>query len=279
MRKKQYGLIGHPIGHSMSQFVHERLFELSNTCATYTVVDIPQKTLSERIPDLNELDGYNVTIPFKRVIIQYMDKLSRKAELYGSVNTVLNQYLIEGHTTDADGFLKSLEYENVELSGRVVILGSGGLARTIGYEAVICGANTCLAVAPFDLAAAASLSGEIRDHFSNWDMDTCLIDRLSGPIDLLINATPIGMYPKCDDMPVCESILKDCKCVFDAVYNPFQTALLKSAEANGAKAISGLYMLVWQAALSHKVWYGAEFSSEDIEQLYEDTRKKQQACF
>lgn len=276
---QKYGLIGHPLEHSMSPFIHQRLFEMSKINATYDIIDIKPKELDNCVPELNKLTGYNVTLPFKRVIIQYLDKLSRKSKLYGSVNTVLNDYLIQGYTTDADGFLKSLADEDIQLKGRIVILGTGGVARTFAYESVIAGADTCLAVAPYDLSNAASLSGEIKNHFMNWDIDTCLIDRLQGPIDLLINATPVGMYPKDDNIPVNTSILSQCKCVFDAVYNPLDTKFLQVARANGSKAISGLSMLVYQAVFSHKVWYNAEFTDNQIKQIYEDTKKHELSLF
>lgn len=279
MSLQKYGLIGHPLGHSMSSFIHKRLFELSKINASYDIFDIPTKELDTYIPELNKLSGYNVTIPYKRVIIQYLDKLSRKSQMYGSVNTVLNNYLTEGHTTDADGFLKSLEKENVSLDGRVVILGAGGVARTLAYESVISGADTTIAVAPFDLTAAACLSGEIKNNFSRWEISTCLIDRIKGPIDLLINATPVGMYPKIDDMPVNSSVLANCHCVFDAVYNPINTKLLQAANANGVKAISGISMLVYQAMFSHQIWYDAKFSDDDINMLCEDTRIQQEKLF
>lgn len=255
--------------------MHRRLFEISKLDAEYQTINIPQDALSSEMLKMTALEGYNVSIPFKRIIPQYLDKISRKAKLYGSVNTVKNDYLIKGYTTEADGFLLALEREGIPLKGRVVILGTGSMARNIAFESVICGADTCLAATRYNLLDAAKLSGEIRDSFSNWDADTCLIDRMEGPIDLLINAVSMWQRLKHEEYNISDELLSNCACVFDTLYTPVDTVFLKKARANGAKVVSGLYMLLCQAVLSHKIWYEAEFPSEVIEQLYEDVIKMQ----
>ena len=109
MKKRNFAVIGHPIGHTMSPFIHKRLFELSHENGDYTVLDISPDELPVKIHALNELAGYNITIPNKQAIIPYLDTLDKKAALYGSVNTVKNGSVREGFTTDPDGFLKALE--------------------------------------------------------------------------------------------------------------------------------------------------------------------------
>ncbi len=267
MNKKHFAVIGHPIGHTMSPFIHKRLFELSGIDAEYDILNIAPTNLSTAYSSLKELDGYNITLPHKRAILPFLDSLSRKATLYGSVNTVKNEKCSKGYTTDPDGFLRALEHAQVPLQGKVVILGTGGVARVMAYESVLAGCDTVIAVRPSDLSTAASLSGEILTRVIAPQIKTCTIESIEGPIDLLVNATPVGMYPKIHETPVSSDIIAQCEAVFDAVYNPMETLLQKTARSLGIKTVGGISMLVWQAVGSHEVWDGSLYSKKDIETL------------
>ena len=280
MRKKQYAVIGHPIAHTMSPFIHKRLFELSGIDADYGVIGIAPENLNEQYNSvLKKLDGYNITIPHKQNIIPLLDNIDSKAGLYGSVNTVLNREgNSRGFTTDPDGFLKALEYAGIPLSGRVVILGCGGAARTMAYEAALAGANLEFAVREQSLHKAQKLVDEIKTKLKIRCARYYAVDELEGDITTLINATPVGMTPAIDFQPVSDKQLLRCENVFDAVYNPLKTKLIKKAEANGANAEGGMSMLVWQAVASHKHWDGSSYDPKDIEQLcadaYEELKSK-----
>lgn len=279
MSTRKFAVIGHPIGHTMSPFIHKRLFELSQTKGEYSVLDIAPEELGTKINILKELDGYNITIPHKQAIIPYLDKLDKKAELYGSVNTVKNVEISEGFTTDPDGFVLALKAAGIPLGGNVVILGSGGVARTFAYEAAIAGCNTTIAVRPDDLPAAAALAGEIKVNIHSAYISTSLISRLSGEFDLLVNATPVGMYPNTDAIAATPQILEKCENVFDAVYNPLNTKLLNTAKANGSKTLGGMSMLVWQAVRAHEIWDNVSYNPDDIAQLVEDSTKELEKKF
>ncbi|MGN0469634.1 MAG: shikimate dehydrogenase family protein [Acutalibacteraceae bacterium] len=271
MSTRKFAVIGHPIGHTMSPFIHKRLFELAKTDGDYEIFDISPEELPNKISALNELYGYNITIPHKQAIIPLIDKLDRKAELYGSVNTVKNGEIREGYTTDPDGFLKALHFGGIPLRNNVLILGCGGVARTFAFEAALAGCNTTIAVRPDDLKDVARLAGELNSKILSPSVSTCVIERISGNFDLLVNATPLGMYPNIDTMAVSPEIVNKCKYVFDAVYNPLETKLIKTAKANGATAVGGMSMLVWQAAVSHEIWDGSVYNTDDINQLVEDS--------
>lgn len=279
MSTRKFAVIGHPIGHTMSPFIHKRLFELSQTEGEYSVFDIAPEELGAKINMLKELDGYNITIPHKQAIIPYLDSLDKKAELYGSVNTVKNGEVSEGFTTDPDGFVLALKAAGIPLGGNVVILGSGGVARTFAYEAAIAGCNTTIAVRPDDLPAAAELAGEIKVNIQSAYISTSLISRLNGEFDLLVNATPVGMYPNTDAMAATPQILEKCANVFDAVYNPLNTKLLNAAKANGSKTLGGMSMLVWQAVRAHEIWDNVSYNPDDIAQLVEDSAKELEKKF
>lgn len=277
MTKKKFAVIGHPIGHTMSPFIHKRLFELSGQNCDYDVLDIAPEVLGVQFQSvLKELAGFNITIPHKQGIIPYLTRLDPKAALYGSVNTVKNidNKVYEGYTTDPDGFLKALKFGNIPFKGNVVIVGCGGVARTFAYEAALAGCNLTIAVRPEDLPIAAALAGELRLKSGVTSLATSYISRMEGDFDLLVNATPVGMYPHTDAMAVSKETLSHCACVFDAVYNPLETTLLKTARANGSTVLGGISMLVWQAVVAHEIWDGSVYSDDDIRQLCSDTSEE-----
>lgn len=276
MSIKKFAVIGHPIGHTMSPFIHNRLFKLSGIEAEYIKLDIaPENLADEYNKVLSKLDGYNITIPHKQNIIPLIDEIDEKAKMYGSVNTVANiDGAAKGYTTDPDGFLKALDAAGIVLDGRVVILGCGGVARTMAYEVVLKGLPLLFAVRKEDVEIAKALCNEIENTVKDAKVSFCLIDELSGDIDVLVNATPLGMFPKIDVQPVSDSVINRCASVFDAVYNPLETVLIRKALANGAKAVGGMSMLVWQAVVAHEKWDGSVYDKEDIAKLCVDSAEE-----
>ncbi len=276
MSKKHYAVIGHPIGHTMSPFIHKRLFELSGVDAEYTAIDIaPENLAAEYSETLKKLDGYNITIPHKQSIIKLIDETDEKAKMYGSVNTVLNSDgKAKGFTTDPDGFIRAIEAAGITLGGRIMILGCGGVARTMAYEIALRGLEFEFAVRRQDVGQAGLLCLDITRKIPGAKVSFGLIDQIIGNVDLLINATPIGMYPNVDEQPVHNCAIGRCKSVFDAVYNPLETVLVKRARANGSVAEGGMSMLVWQAVVSHQHWDGSVYDKADIDRLCLDAAKE-----
>lgn len=276
--KHQFALIGDPIIHSISPFIHKRLFEISKIYAEYNLFNISTKDLACSIPILKNLDGYNITIPHKQSIIPFLDVLYGKAKLYNCVNTVKNEKVSCGYNTDADGFLSALKFEKVPLNGNITILGCGGVARIFGFESVLNGCDVTFAVRDQSLGKATALCNDIKMQ-TNKTVNITSIDNPPKDIDLLINATPVGMYPNHEEIPISESNLKNCKYVFDAVYNPLDTILLKKAIANGSNVINGISMLVFQAVFAHKIWNNVEYTSDDIHQLIYDAKNELKTQF
>ena len=276
MSTKKYAVIGHPIGHTMSPFIHNRLFQLSGIDAEYGVLDIAPENLSKEYENtLKKLDGYNVTIPHKQAIIPFLDLTDHRAHLYGSVNTVANIGGVSaGHTTDPDGFLKALAYASIPLKDRVVVLGCGGVARTMAFEILLKGYDLEFAVRKEDAPICEKLIAEIRNTFKNSKISYCTLEELQGDITTLINATPVGMSPNSDAQPVSDLVISRCANVFDAIYNPLETQLIKKAKANGSNAEGGMSMLVWQAVVSHYHWDKSTYGREDIEKLCYDASKE-----
>ena len=255
----KYGLIGHPLGHSMSPMIHEKLFQLSGISDySYELIDIAPEDLQNNFDMLRELKGFNITIPHKMSIISMTDKLR-----YNSVNCISNKNgVITGYNTDCDGFLRSAEL--LPLGGRVLLLGCGGVGRMIAIEAALHGAELTIAVIPQDIQTAQLVMAEILAKCAGASVKICLINEISGNFDLLVNATPVGMYPKTEVCAVSDEVIGNCLSFFDVIYNPTETLLMKKARALGRTAVGGAAMLVYQAVKAHEYWYGGEFTAEDI---------------
>lgn len=276
---QKFAVIGHPIGHTMSPFIHKNLFALQGKEVEYLTLDIAPEELKPAMSDiLATLDGFNITIPHKEAIMPLINEIDCSAKKYSAVNCVSSRGgRTYGYSTDAFGFVKALESSGVSLSGRVLVLGSGGAARTLAREASDRGCEVTIAVRPHSIQKAEELKKWLTENKGTASI--CTYDEIGGEYDLLINATPVGMYPNTDAMPVTEEQLKCCKAVFDAVYNPESTLLLKTAKALGIKTVGGMAMLVWQAVKAHEHWYDAKFDPKDIERLIADSNREMERVF
>lgn len=268
MSAEKFAVIGHPMGHTMSPFIHAELFALTGRSFEYGVLDIPPAELpAQYVTDLRPIAGYNITIPHKQSIIPLLDQLDESAARYGAVNCVANGEQAVGYNTDAYGFLKALETAGIELHGHVLICGCGGVARTMAYECLLAGCSVTFAVLESVLPDAEKLADELRGKVEGCDIRIRVNDDTTEDCDLFINASPVGMYPKVDAMPVSEAQLKRTGSVFDAVYNPRKTRLIETAEKLGIPHGEGMAMLVWQAARAHEIWYGAEFTTAQMDTI------------
>lgn len=280
MKTKKYAVIGHPIGHTMSPFIHSRLFALGGISGEYGALDVAPSELHGKIEKLKELSGFNITIPHKRSIIPLLDKLDPKAEMFGSVNTVKNENgILTGYTTDGEGFRRTAESAGANLSGRTVILGAGGAARAIAFETALSGGTVVIATRVHSMDAGTRLCEDLRQKVPGARASNCLIGEISGTADLLVNATPAGMYPNTETCPVDAEFLQNAQYVFDAVYNPAQTLLLRTARERGAKTIGGIGMLVRQAAAAQEIWLGNNFNEKDINRLCADANFEMKKAF
>ncbi len=263
----KFALIGHPLGHSMSPLIHDRLFALSGFEAEpYQLIDIAPEDIAASRPLLEEHMGMNVTIPHKQSVIRLMDELGDSAKRYNSVNCIKNENgRLVGYNTDCDGFLRSVEL--LPISENVVILGCGGVGRMMAIETALHGGSITLAVIPQDVKAAQLLMAEIMEKCSGASVKIADISTLDEKFDLLVNATPVGMYPKTDACAVSDKVIENCLSFFDAVYNPTETLLMKKARALGKTAVGGASMLVYQAVKAHEIWYGSTFAAEDISEI------------
>ncbi len=282
MKTQKAAVIGHPIGHTMSPFIQKRLFELSNIPMEYQVIDVPD--LPAALPRLRELDCFNITIPHKTGIIPYLSDICESARLCGSVNTVkVIDGRFYGYTTDGAGAAVSLSIHGLDFCRKVLILGSGGAARAIAFQAAVQQPDFNITLVHREgsyhkanalgqeLAAFARGRGDKKFRITVMSYRE-LEDEPDGGYGLLVNTTSVGMYPNVNACPVSEKVVRRCDAVFDAVFNPGETELLKLAGSLGKKTVPGMGMLVCQAAYSHKIWYDTEFRNEDILKLIADAQ-------
>ncbi len=268
-----FALIGYPLGHSLSPLIHNELLTIKNINGSYILKEIEPNSLTNEFNMLKKLNGFNVTIPHKTAIIPCLDKLDSKAELFGAVNTVKCDDITTGYNTDCIGFLRSLEMANIELAGNVLVCGAGGVSRMFAFEAALNNCNVTVAVRDKSFDAAIKIKNEIKDKL-NCDINVVKFDDLNEGFDLIINGTPVGMYPNINNCVIKEEIVKKSKAVFDAIYNPEETLLLKYAKDAGIKHLNGLPMLVWQAAVAEEIWLDVKFTLNDIEKVIEIAKKE-----
>lgn len=264
---RNFGLLGYPLGHTMSPPIHQRLFALSGLPGSYDCFELPLEKLPERSGDLLALTGFNITIPHKINIIPYLDALSETAGRYGSVNTVLcddGTGRSVGYNTDVDGFLRSVESLEADLSKPVLIVGGGGVARMFAIESALHGAPLTVAVRNIK-PETEKLKADVLSLAPHAQIELTTLDRLpEKEFELLINATPVGMYPHAGVSPIPKAFLSQVRCLFDSIYNPTDTQLMLDAKEIGCKVEGGMSMLVWQAAVAHEIWDHVSYTTAQI---------------
>lgn len=273
MSIKKFGLIGHPLGHSISPFVHKRLFEIAGyPTYEYELLPISPQNFKHKIEEIKKLDGFNITIPYKTQIIQYIDKIDPKATLYGAVNTVVKNDQFVGYNTDVFGFIHSVINLGFSFLGAdILVVGCGGTGRMMAIEAALQGARSItIAVREKSAETAKTVEKEILLLSPNCVVNIANVDNLTGNFDLLINATPVGMFPNVDACPISDDIINNCQYIFDAIYNPNQTLLVKKGINAGKSVSNGMSMLVYQAAYAQQIWNNMEFEKADIEKVIKE---------
>jgi len=250
-KSKDYGLIGYPLGHSISPFIHNEIFKRTKTPGAYSLYEVKAEEIKAKYTLFNALDGFNITVPLKELIVPYCEKLDESAAC-GAVNCVKDKV---GYNTDIFGFETAVKALGANLKSRVCLIGYGGSGKSIAHAVTKAGGQLTIAVREPE---------KLKDckHKAN----IVKLKSLKGNFDLLINATPVGMLPKIKATPV-EFKHVSAKFVLDLIYNPAKTRLLTLAEQKGAKTMNGLIMLVWQAIKSHEIWYGGKITEAEAAEI------------
>jgi shikimate dehydrogenase len=260
------GIIGDPLGHTMSPAMHNAAFKSLGLDYVYVPFKVKSMELRKAIEGIRGLNlrGVNVTIPHKVAVVQLLDKLDPLAERIGAVNTIVNdEGILTGYNTDATGFLQTLHDRNIEpAEKKVLLLGAGGAARAIGHILTREKARVTILNRKQDLSwaedLAARLSRNYKTEVKALELTAENLKKAVNNAEILVNATSLGMSPEINATPVPAEFLRADLTVFDVVYNPLQTRLLREAKAVGAQTIDGLEMLVRQGAVSFEIWTGVK---------------------
>ena len=264
---KLYCLIGHPISKSLSPIIHNNFFKLNNLNNIYLAFDIDEGEIKNTIHALKAINvqGFNVTIPYKIKIMNYLDEISKEAKLIGAVNTVKNENgKLIGYNTDGLGFLKSLEDKNIDIKNKnVLVIGAGGAANAICTSLALAGINK-IYINNRNIDKAKKLAKKLKIQFPNLNVnygDLSLNNVFKEEIHMVINCTSVGMYPNIDEIPILLNGFSKDLIVYDIVYKPSKTKFLKIGEDNGYTTIGGLSMLINQGLYSEKIWLDKEIKN------------------
>ena len=246
---KQYGCIGKKLTHSFSKEIHAKLADYD-----YELIELTEEEIAPFF-EKRAFAAINVTIPYKQTVIPYLDSISPVAQRIGAVNTIVNKDgKLYGYNTDYYGMKALVERVGIDLNGRkVLILGTGGTSKTAQVLAADLGAGEVLTVSRKKTEAYITYEEAVCDH---------------SDAQVIINTTPSGMYPNCEDRPIDLSCFPRLEGVIDAVYNPLRTNLVLDAQERGIKAEGGLYMLVMQAVVAVEHFLDTAIPKETADRVF-----------
>jgi shikimate dehydrogenase len=288
MNSRRYALLGSPVSGSKSPLIHHTSFVFNEINATYEAFEVLPEQLGEALKAfiLDGYSGFNITIPHKEAVLDFVDELDPLAERMAAVNTlVVRDGKIKGYNTDGLGLATSLTHHGLELQGlRVLVLGAGGAAKGICHALAMAGAshldiyNRTLETAQ-SLVLTLKTQYEIESKVFEWtslqvSSETQALNGIKqealSAYDLVINTTSVGMIPKPENLPIEPEIFSKETVFCDIVYKPHETLFLRRARAMGAKCIYGIEMLIFQALLSEQLWENCQIDLDQTKhELFE----------
>ena len=246
-----YGLIGEKLGHSYSKIIHEKLADY-----TYDLCPLSKEEFKDFM-EKREFKAINVTIPYKKDVIPYLKEMDESATAIGAVNTIVNKEgNLYGYNTDMPGFIYMVNQNKIQMKDKkVVVLGNGGAAQAIKAAVQKLGAREMIVV---DIVPAEGVIS----------YDECFTHHTDA--DILVNTSPVGMYPKVDASPVDLTAFPHCQAVLDVIYNPITTKLVAQARELGMIGVTGLEMLVAQALYAVEIFLQNDIPEEKIQENYKE---------
>ena len=262
-----YGLLGESLKHSISPMIHSLILKGMKKEGTYELYEVEKQEVKNSINKFKDIGalGVNVTIPYKTVVMKYIDKISEEAKKIGAVNTICFKNKITiGYNTDYTGFGMLLKNNDIDTNNKkAVVLGSGGAAKSVIAYLNDNGISEITIV-----SRGANITEVMHDKKQFHIIPYAEISKLKNK-DIIINCTPCGMYPEVDICPIEKSSIAKFSTVVDLIYNPNETRLLKYAKELDKKAVNGLYMLIGQAVAAQELWHDIKISSSIINSIYE----------
>ncbi|AOR24488.1 shikimate dehydrogenase [Clostridium taeniosporum] len=265
-----YGLLGEKLSHSISPMIHNKIFSLLNIEGAYKIFEVEREDLSKFADSLRvlKIKGCNVTIPYKEDIMKYLDEISLEAKKIKAVNTILlSNNKLYGFNSDYYGFNTILVKNNIEVNGKVaMILGTGGASKAVVTLLLDKGIKKIYLISR--TKKSRSISEDERIEYETYED----INDVKG--DILINATPIGMYPNLNNSPVNENIINNFDVLIDLIYNPRETKFLQCGKKLNKKVCGGLDMLIGQGIKSSEIWHDMSINIDIQEELYSYINKE-----
>jgi shikimate dehydrogenase len=268
-KTRVYALIGNPVSHSMSPAIHNAAFMELGQDSIYVAFQVEDvKSAMAGMRALDNFRGMSVTIPHKIEVMQYVDEIPDVDRYIGSINTVVKEEgKLIGFNTDGPGALKAIVDAGVELAGKnVLMLGAGGAARAIAFTLAQKGNIGKLVLLDINAEFLSQLTGDLRSGtnavIEDGELNPAAVAEHMASADLIINCTPVGMHPNEDASLVDEDLFRPGQVVFDVVYNPLETKMLRQAKGKGLKVIQGVEMFINQAILQLERFAGADAPEE-----------------
>lgn len=273
-------LLGSPVAHSISPAMHNEACNALDLDYTYLAFDVPEEKMPEAVEGFRTLGvrGWNITMPGKNIMCRLADKVSKASEISGSCNTIVNDDgVLTAYTTDGIGFMKACEEAGFNPVGKnMTLLGAGGAATAILVQAALDGVKS---IHVFNIRdnfypraeeIAEKLNQETDCKVTVHDFsDPEVLAKAIAESQILVNGTSVGMAPHEENCPLQDTgLLRPDLFVFDVIYNPRETKLLKAAKEAGCKTANGLYMLLYQGAASFKLWTGQDMPVALIKEKY-----------
>lgn len=267
--KGMYGLLGEKLTHSFSPQIHSLIFKALGIDGYYHLFEVNKEDLGDGVRGFKALKvkGINVTIPYKLDVMKYLDHISEEGKNIGAVNTIcFEDGKTIGYNTDYYGFGMMMKKFNIDINGKnVTILGSGGSAKAVLQYLLDNNAS--------EITFVTRNVEEGKAKFKNFNIISYEdLEELSNE-DIVINCTPIGMYPKVDNSPIKKECITKFKVAIDLIYNPQETLFLKYAREAGLKSVNGLYMLVGQAIKAEELWNSLKIEDKITDEIYEEISK------
>lgn len=258
----KYGLVGKKLGHSLSPEIHNYIFDKLGVEAEYSLYEIEDGKDILKLMDEKGIKGFNITIPYKEIVMSQLDFISEEAEKIGAVNLVkIKNGESYGYNSDYYGVIEMLEKHDVKVKGKICyVLGSGGASKSVIVALHDLGAKEIVVVT----RDVESKRRELKNRFRN--IEVVSYENIIGG-DIVVNTTPLGMYPNIDSSPLDEEILKRFDIAVDVVYNPKTTKFLQLAKNCSLKCVDGVSMLVGQAIKSDELWEGIEVDRDTREEV------------
>lgn len=259
----KYGLIGEKLGHSYSPEIHRAIFELAGLKGEYELIELKRNELGLFLNNAAEMGyaGLNVTIPYKTDVIPFMQDISDEAEKIGAVNTVTLRNGLKGYNTDYFGIKYTFLRNGTSVTGKkVLVAGSGGAAKSV--VAFLSDEKAA------EIYIASRTPGKIKA--TEESVIPVSYDDLTrfAPFDIIVNATPVGMFPDTGVSPLKPEHIKGSEFLFDLIYNPAKTRLMEIAESLHIRNVNGLYMLAVQAVKAQEIWNGKDFGMDFADRVY-----------